>query len=476
MISFGKIVVLLCLTFILHADHCFYGPRLLNSFHTHDNPMTSLYLVAKTGDKQATKQLLKLAVSLNSPYWLNKSAMLANSEDIYQVAIASKNLSIQEELLTFASEKGHALSQYRLAGLTKTPSRRLNLMHQAAEQGHDRASLALFVHYSESNQETKAKKWGEVASFTFPHAAIQMAKSFWQMGEVEHASQMLKRAKENNDPKSAQLLNLISQYSPNNIIDPQASLALNCAVNIQLVAATLPAMTQVYKLLDSYSQDKRLAELPICFNLPVWLEANKMNCTGDDNKRLQCSLSALIELSEQRSFTHAVVVAEKGVANVNNGIMYLDEKDDYQVFVHELAHFAGFVDEYRVNETIANNFCRRKSAPNLVFAKHLPNIQTTHFAQYKSAFPQLRLTSTDTCDSTEFQAFKPTAEMTFLEQHEIGVIPDIYLRIWENVLNNRYALTPAFVNFAQYYESKGQTEQANKWWKRYRQFRQFPDA
>ena len=38
--------------------------------------------------------------------------------------------------------------------------------------------------------------------------------------------------------------------------------------------------------------------------------------------------------------------AKKGKANVHNGIMFIDRQDSYDVFINELAHFAGFIDEY----------------------------------------------------------------------------------------------------------------------------------
>jgi carboxypeptidase C (cathepsin A) len=229
----------------------------------------------------------------------------------------------------------------------------------------------------------------------------------------------------------------------------------------------------------------------------------------DNEARLGCGLYPLSQLKTPLSFTHMVVFAEQGKANVNNGVMFLDQTDTYSVFVHELAHFAGFVDEYALPESLADYHCSKNLAPNLLLSplpeafqiesetdnqndasilvdESMERIQVAQAAAVKSALSkntnalksvqsggqktinsrylplerannwktaldahnQLQVLESNnpvlhhiarsrTCKNTQYESFKPTQQMTFLEYHDVPNIPRVYRTLWRQVLVNK---------------------------------------
>ncbi len=472
----SKILLFFICILALQADHCLHEPRLLASYSAYENPLPVLYVPAKNGNVKAVQLLLSESISREDPYWLTVSANLMSSDAIFQLVGKGLNEQNLKKLLLVAAQRGHSPSQYELSKFAKTSSGQKRWLTEAAEQGHVKAIEALYEYYASKDQVEKTQRWGELASKHSPQIAVRLATQVWKSGDEAYAKQLLKMAQEQGHVEASTMLSLIKKFSPLSSIKTNDPTSATCTMAIQFVAATLPAMIKIDKIIDRFSKDSRFDDFPVCFNPPVWVNAPTMQCGDDPAVRLSCSLSGLIGIAGQRPFSHAVVVAEHGVANVHNGIMYLDENDDYQVFVHEFAHFAGFIDEYPINESMAEKFCSRNNAPNLVFSKTAPNINATQFAPYINRYPGLALSEARTCQTNEFQAFKPSSELTFLEQHEIGRIPDIYLDIWRKVLTERTSLTPAYVNFAQYFDSSGQHAEAQKWWLRYHQYRQIPEV
>lgn len=274
------------------------------------------------------------------------------------------------------------------------------------------------------------------------------------------------------DLQSDNRQNLVEQHNTNKLlelekyafssIDIDASLqriseSPNCSMVLQFVATHQDGINLVKSHIDRFTSDNRLESLPICINQPVWFETSEMSCSTNADERLKCDISPLIKLADKRNFTHAVVVGKSGKANVHNGIMYLDYNDRYSVFVHELAHFAGFVDEYPLSTELANDICKPQAHPNITV--FVPSIKRSN-----------DLTAVRTCDNHINQSFKLVQEMTFMEYHDVGIIPQQYLEIWKQRLQSVGQLTPAYVNFAQYYEALGDATNAEKWWQDYQQY------
>jgi hypothetical protein len=171
--------------------------------------------------------------------------------------------------------------------------------------------------------------------------------------------------------------------------------------------------------------------------------------------------------------------------------MFLDQSDVYSVFVHELAHFAGFVDEYALPDDLANYHCSKNIAPNLLLSSlpqavlndqrllevksgvktpetqvdintnsnenlsltakevvqslFMPASRANNWQRALDAHNELQiLESTNpvlhhiarsrTCKNTQYESFKPTQQMTFLEYHDVPNIPKVYRTLWRQAL------------------------------------------
>ena len=245
--------------------------------------------------------------------------------------------------------------------------------------------------------------------------------------------------------------------------------AQQCVQQLQFVVSSESAIQQAASFQQQFIDDKRLALLPICINRPMWVEAQQLDCDANwqSSGRLGCNLQPLGPQLRALNFTHLVIFAEEGKANVHNGVMFLDRQDTYDVFVHELAHFAGFVDEYPLSKTLARDICEGDNAPNLTFQQ--AKQETANLSRWSSMSDEqgISIDIARTCDRHSAQAFKPTSDITFMEFHDHAYIPSIYIAAWLKVLAKPQALTPAYINFAQLYEEQNKLIQGKYWRQRY---------
>jgi hypothetical protein len=255
-------------------------------------------------------------------------------------------------------------------------------------------------------------------------------------------------------------------------IHPLSTLPDTCKQKILFVTADIESLAQAEHFKDRFLQDSRLSSLPICIYDVTWFDP--VNITCDENwqqsGRLGCQLLSLAEKLKSVPFTHLVMFADKGKANVHNGIMFLDRMDTYDVFIHELAHFSGFIDEYPLSQDLAKRICAGIDAPNIVF-KQAGQINVDRL-YWQSIGMQ---SSTDvfaarTCDNHPTQAFKASNQLTFMEYHDTAFIPAHYLIAWQKQLQNTPALPSAHVNFAQLYEQSNNLSESQFWRAKYQQY------
>jgi hypothetical protein len=243
----------------------------------------------------------------------------------------------------------------------------------------------------------------------------------------------------------------------------------NCAQQLQFVVSSDESIIQAAAFKEQFSQDSRLDMLPICINQPLWIDPAKLTCghNWQGEGRLGCDLQSLGPMLKELDFTHLVIFAEHGKANVHNGIMFLDHADTYDVFVHELAHFAGFVDEYPLNKTLAQGICAGDSAPNIIFEQAKQNPADMSLWLEMQGSNSISVSEARTCDNHSAQAYKPTSDITFMEFHDLNYIPAVYIAAWLKTLATPQKLTPAYINFAQLYEGQNNLIQSKYWRQRY---------
>jgi hypothetical protein len=124
---------------------------------------------------------------------------------------------------------------------------------------------------------------------------------------------------------------------------PTTAKTSSCPLNVQLFATNLAGLRHAQQLMLEFSA-QGLAKY-ICLHTPKYVSLQALNCQHSITEKISCN--AIVWTSRKDIFSRYLgVVVEQGGANVDNGIMYLDQQDNVNVLVHELSHFIGFVDEY----------------------------------------------------------------------------------------------------------------------------------
>jgi hypothetical protein len=451
--------LLLLLLFIWLCIGCSDVVRYLPFLHAQANsskfPLHFLYRAYKAGDPQALSTWSHKAIVVNDGYWIH-----------------------------FASESGASQAQQYLSVLRTSNNLnqgRVKVLNYAANQGDVEAQIALYRHWMTQGNTQNVEHWLALAARKDPDSALEFAKWLSLAGEEKRAITALHLAQRLGSQQAAVLLTIRSGTKddahvrkPQNVSNGKFTLnSGQCAQQLQFVADSLHSVMQGVNFIAQFENDERLETLPICINSPLWLTPSAMECSDNWQRsgRLGCDVTQLSESLNRQSFTHVVVLAETGKANVHNGVMFLDSQDDYNVFVHELAHFAGFVDEYPLSSALARSICHSNDAPNLKVT------QKTNKADISAWLGQAKekgitLSPSRTCDNHSAQAYKPSDKMTFMEFYDVAYIPPSYLKAWAKRLQNRALLIPAYINFYQASDSKGDKTQGQYWRSRYQQYLQ----
>ncbi|MGS2719587.1 hypothetical protein [Paraglaciecola aestuariivivens] len=240
----------------------------------------------------------------------------------------------------------------------------------------------------------------------------------------------------------------------------------DCKQQLLFVTAHMQSLPQTEYFRAKFAQDSRLRALPICVVQQTWFEPEDLSCAAktEQGGRISCDLSVLAKNIQHLAFTHLVIFSKQGKANVHNGIMFLDQHDSYDVFIHELAHFSGFIDEYPLSQGLAKRVCKGVEAPNMVFKNTQQNSIDKDYWQSLGLPPQQKLHPARTCDNHPNQAFKASSQLTFMEYHDTAYIPKQYLQAWQQQLLDKPNQPSAHVNFAQAFE-KVNDQQASQFWR-----------
>lgn len=463
--SLKSLGILFCLTFCV----------FLQSSTTHYSPMLRYYLLqeelkssyqglwpaAKEGSDVALDALARLAEVNGDVHWLEKAASL---NSLYaQVALG--NITEGEQQIYWwrqASNNGHGPSQFELSLSVESTQQRIRYLEQAALNEHIPAIIALSKYYYEENDANNALRWLGKAS-QYDHTNIlKLAKILWQQGEYKSATEAFERASEKDPAAKIYFTTIknVARQSLGILSKPSSPIGDVCAQHLQFVATSLESAVQASTFKNRFDQDARLAQLPICIKPVIWLADNELSCELVEHRKV-CDLTKLAELAFSPSYTHLVFFLNEGKGYVENGAMYLDEADTYSVFVHELAHFVGFVDEYAVSSSLALQYCNESDAPNLIvsanedlydeetfqmwkaYNQKLQRVQTSASHDYSKQGAtefesSLQIGQSRTCASLGKKSYKPSSKLTFMQYHDTNYIPPIYLMMWQDLLDKHY--------------------------------------
>lgn len=225
-----------------------------------------------------------------------------------------------------------------------------------------------------------------------------------------------------------------------------------CRNSIQLLATNLSNLHKLDMLVENI-KDHPLTNF-ICFNTPRYISSTQLNCEYEQDSAIKCDEALWASFIPEIDARYLGLMLNEGGANVDNGILYLDSNDDTQVFIHELSHLLGFVDEYPLSAK--HKVCQKpqesKFSHNIAVLKThyegdkkdvvaLLEKQIPWFGFIDKATPIIHkdggkwvigtpnfylsnkskligLFKSETCDKNKVQAFMPTASKTNLRYYE----------------------------------------------------------
>ncbi len=461
------LITLLILVFVLRASQTHYAPTINHYLLSSESTAAYSWLFkASATSEESQKALVELAIANKNVYWLERMAQLGSLEATLAL-IDLDTANGAHYWLEQAAMSSHAPSQFELSLIASDKVESIRLKKLSAAQHYPPAIIALAKHYFDTGQTDLAKKYLLEASQYDPLSRLKLAKLQYKLGEkdaaIEHfraLSSSLERAN-----KYVYALDNLKQTQLSNLVPLKTGLTqripAKCSQNIQFVATNLETAVQAHDFKQKFEADVRLNELPICIDSIVWIDESDLVCELDNGRR-ECDLSELAEAQKAPHFTHLVFFLERGKAYVNKGVMYLDTADPYSVFIHELAHFVGFVDEYAVSSKLAAQYCYSAfpSAPNLLISnaeidaiqneeKYLYWLKTAQATIVEPIYEAnsvsqegenttgaLSISRTNTCSKLDIVAYRPSRKMTFMEFHDVQHIPKLYKLMWQQKLAN----------------------------------------
>ncbi|WP_018981640.1 SEL1-like repeat protein [Salinimonas chungwhensis] len=476
----GLVIALLAMV-LVSADSSFHLPQLLENARDAAKPEPLLWQASLRGSKQAQRELVLLSIKTQNKFWLAKLVGLRNPEAAWALYELDKNSVNSERLLNLAARGDVPAAQLELAMASDSISQRETWLVRAAQNDHAPAQAALADLYLLSQAAEKARPWLIATAQAYPQSAFQLGRMLFEEGQTEQGTALLRQASNDGHKMASRLLTIIKEYSvqtPDAVTLTPWPEDRKCAQKIQMFATSLSSIERASQLYESFLQDERLETLPLCLQAPIWLSQNSIDCSSDWQRsgRMGCDIRQLAKPVEATQATHVILVGDAGKANVNNGIMYLDLSDSYSVMVHELAHFAGFVDEYPLAENIAEQYCHGAKVPNLVFDGRLTYRPQSTLAKWLSLKPSTGIANASSCRALGVNAYKPSRQITFMEHHDSGVIPKIYLALWKQQLLKPDQQRPVFMNLFQRFHYAGDQQRAGEWLARYNAFNALPDT
>ena len=498
------ILVVFALTGLTYSTN-HHIPSLLAWSEKASDPGVPLFRAVKLGSELASHTLIQYARENQRLHWLALLAEMNIAEAQYSLGMLTTSKSVRSRMLNLAAQQDHLGALFELGQTSPDEGSKTRAFTRASELGHQPSQYALYQWFWMQEEYGLALPWLKKVANRHGPSALLLARYLWKNEQPQEAKRYFQLAHELGEQEAKSYLSLIKSYwkKPPLINDNHANwVTRQCAMKLQFVANSLESIKQAVAFKAQFLKDKRLQSLPICINEPVWFDKNTLSCEhfAINDYRLSCDVGALAKAFLPGDFTHTVIFAEQGKANVNNGIMYLDLADKYSVFVHELAHFAGFVDEYPVSEGLSERICEPgQSHPNILVRslpkqrdaaqltekeieegffsdvdtleerRDEPELDISYWQQFSNSLAMLKAR---TCNNHPNQAYKFVGKMTFMEFHDQEYIPEMYINIWRARLNSPHLLVPASLNIAHALEDKGDFKKAEKWRTHFIQFRQ----
>lgn len=371
---------------------------------------------------------------------------------------------------------------------------------QAIRQHHKTAAIALAQYYFSIGQ------YQDIKALLLPlinniDALVILYKLAIQLGDIAFISQyqhqlknsayvdfynellefsVFNLAQQEHQQLNKKLMSQLNSKPNSKTAEKKNNKLAQCYVKVELFATNLDGFRHGKKLITQFKQHK-LSNF-ICLNTPKYIPAQHVNCQHSQQERISCTASVWATRNDINS-RYIGLIVEQGGANVDNGIMYIDQHDEVNVLAHELSHLIGFIDEYPLpkqhlkcsinqNKPFSHNVVTlekyhygekstvrkrilaqlpwgkliKDSTPILLKnnAKVISTNKKHWMLQTPKTFQQeIGLYKTHSCDKNPYvQAFKPYYKRTQLEYYELD-FPQEYIDIMS--LAPKKFLMPSYI-------------------------------
>ncbi|MGP9801808.1 hypothetical protein [Rheinheimera sp. NSM] len=217
-----------------------------------------------------------------------------------------------------------------------------------------------------------------------------------------------------------------------------------CRLTLQPVASQQAGLDTWQQLLQQWQADKQLSQLPVCF-LPLrTVNSTELACSEHGNSLVQCRYQVLADEVSDGDFSQLVVIAGRGKASYNNGILQLPDNAGLALLRHEFMHVLGFIDEYQLSAETAAHVCQP--------GKHYPNLLLTadsraYLAHWQLQARDISLTPVATCAALQQPAYRVIAQNNLMRSYELA-LPELYFQLAQRILAQPQQLMPVQYYFA----------------------------
>jgi TPR repeat protein len=394
-----------------------------------------------------------------SQHYVYPAALLGNNEANYQIYLATQDQS----WLKKAARLNHVKSVFQWYLIQKENQHisQTVWLQQAINLKHPQATLIKLQNL------TTDEHWHKASEFEHLHSEI-LTNLEGELGRQYSQIKLLLAAVVESNESVHISPSITPPNDVNNVLLNQPASLLKCAISIQAVVSTKSLLANAKRFSQAFAGSK-LNGLSICFLPPKVMLALPAICKQDQHSRIECSLDKLAQSLleniqvDPRSYNHLMVIVEKGDANTRGGLMYLDKGDTDQVFIHELAHWLGYTDEYQIKAKQQQQLCVVNSAKwissNIFVAS---NKTSQEQAEYLAG---RKLYKANTCKNTEFNAYKLFPDLSFMEYLDLPLSQQYADHITDN--QDYKKITPVAMNFWSYYLAKKNRTSINSTDKQY---------
>ncbi|MCC5825421.1 hypothetical protein [Alkalimonas sp.] len=245
-----------------------------------------------------------------------------------------------------------------------------------------------------------------------------------------------------------------------------------CQLTIQPIAVNSVAAEQWLRLQAEWQQDPQLGQLPVCFRSLQLVSSTELACSEDSDSRIGCDYHQLIPYIRDNQAQQLLILAGRGKASYNNGIIQLPERAELSLLRHEFLHIFRFMDEYALPAAAAAEVCQPDQIyPNILIGKQQLAAYQQHWGRLPDA---MVLTPVDTCLHSPYQAYRLISESNSMEFYQLD-LPDYYLQLVRQQLQQPELLMP--VQYYLAYKARIHGQEAD-WWRLMQLAEQlgYPDA